>query len=252
MAFKRHITYILPTLLAASGIALGAQALAAHPHTKPKKKPVVKTAPATPEISAPSETASPESTRIIRRMVKPNEPNPQGGEIEIVEQIEIIEGESGDASVRVIIVDGKPQLQMPGEASIDMMQDKDVWTFDTDDTETSKEWSPEGEMTMNDTGIETPIHGSDDSEPQRDESGMRVIKLTGETIVKVGDDGQLEIYNNGRMIEPMSFAPADQGNMQTQVLDDGENMKLSVKKTVSESETGRKIRVEIDMETLDE
>ena len=229
MALKRHLTFILPGLLAAGGIALGAQSLAAHPHTKPKKKVVVKTAPVTPEAAAQTEATPPESTRIIRRMVKPHNTDPQSRDVEGVEQIEIIESEAGEMDVRVIIVDGEPQLQLPTTAV-----------------------RPEAETLKRHKRIERRIRIADGAEPHIDETGMRVIKLTGETIVKVGNDGQLEIYNNGRMIEPMSFAPAEQGNMQTRVEDDGENMTLSVKKTVSEGDEGRKIHVEIDMETVTE
>lgn len=254
MAFKRHITFILPGLLAAGGIALGAQSLAAHPHTKPKKKPVAKTAPVTPDVAAPSDAASDsESTRIIRRMVKPDEASSSAPDIEIVEQIEIIEDASGEMDVRVIIVDGQPQLQLPTaqeqpEAETMKRHKRIEKRIRTADGEVETESKTPQTVKV----IKKRIRIVDDGQPQVDENGMRVIKLTGETIVKVGDDGQLEIYNNGRMIEPMSFAPAEQGNMQTQVEDGGENMTLSVKKTVSDGDEGRKIRVEIDMETLNE
>ena len=257
MALKRHVTYILPTLLAAGGIALGAQALAAHPHPKPKEKPAEQSAPAAPETHAPAEMTSPDSTRIIRRMVKPNDMagnmNMSESDIEIVEQIEIIEDGSGNPAVRVIIVDGQPQLQIPGEDETQTMQDENTWSFEPEMSEEStSEAQPMTRHKRMKKRMKKRMRVSDDSAPQMDENGMRVIKLTGETIVKVGTDGQLEIYNNGRMIEPMSFAPADQGNMQTQVEDGGENMTLSVKKTVSDGDEGRKIHVEIDMEVAPE
>ena len=253
MALKRHFTYIIPGLLAASGIALGAQSLAAHPHPKPKKK-VVMTAPSvTPETTAPTQAMPPDSTRIIRRMVNPESADAQSGDIEIVEEIEIIDGETGDRDVRIIIVDGQPQLQLPETAEqpeADTMKRRK--RYERRSRRAGEDAQTDMGATRSKRVIKKRMRVADSGEPQIDENGMRVIKLTGETIVKVGTNGQLEIYNNGRMIEPMSFAPAEQGDMQTQVEDDGETMNLSVKKTVSEGDQGRKIRVEIDMETAED